>query len=313
MPGYCHDWTINDSRPCLNCEYDLVGQHLTDVCPECGAMVMQSVNGTLLKYSGFSFVKTIQTGARSINWSIYTILLIYAYMIGVFLMSFVAPALSALGMFAGIFIMIGGAILSAYFAISGWWKLTQPDPRGLTPDSGENLRRAVRAALIIYLMMIPTSFVVGFLEGSGTIPAPLGTILAMVVSMLSFTVLLIGTMKYIQRIAYRVPSVKLRKRARTTEQLMNTVILGYIVMLLTVVGAVFMPPSPNGLGVIGAIMGIAGVLVGVGSLLALIYFTVSMGLMGKHLEPVLESSEEPNQMGTPGRFGIEPPSETEAA
>ena len=157
--------------------------------------------------------------------------------------------------------------------------------------------------------MVPVAFIVAIAEALGAIPAPLGSALAMIVSMLAFTVLLIGTMKYIQRIAYRVPSVKLRKRARTAEQLMMMVIYGYGIMLLAV-GAMFLLPS-GALGAIGAVAGIAGILVGLGSLFSLVYFTRSLSLAGKVLTPVLETTDEPNQMHLAGGFGL--PSVPDAA
>jgi Zn finger protein HypA/HybF involved in hydrogenase expression len=302
MPGYTIDWNIEDSRPCLNCEYDLVGQPLNGVCPECGTKLTQSINGNLLRYSGYTFVESLKTGVKNISRSINSITLIYVYILIAVLLGVLSPSLGIVSMILGFFVVLGGIILAVYFAISGWWKLSESDPCNLTADSGENQRRAIRASLIIYLAMIPVSFITGIAEALGAIPAPLGSVLAMAISMLSFTVLLIATMRYIQRIAYRVPSVKLRKRARTAEQLMMSVVYGYI-LLIVAVGALFFMPSSM-YDIIAVVAGVAGVLVGIGSLFGLVYFTRSLSLAGRVLTTVLETTQEPSEMTMTGGFGL---------
>ncbi|MHC4976171.1 MAG: hypothetical protein ACYTF7_06150 [Planctomycetota bacterium] len=307
LQGYSPEWNVADSRPCLNCEYDLSGQALNGVCPECGVPLLQSVNGNLLKYSGYTYVNELMTGSKHIYNSVLAFLLAYVVVLVPILIAMVNPVAGGLLGLIGIFAFIGCIIACLYFGVSGWNKFTQPDPSNLTNDSGENVRKITRVAFYTYVTTVIVAILGGILGAAGFVALGMLAGLANIVSSLAFVLLLIGTMKYMQRLAYRVPNVKLRKVARSTEQVMLAVVLGIVTMLASAIASLFLGEDSAALFVMTG--GVGMVLAIFGSLFALVGFTRTTRMAGKLLEDVAQSADIDTSGSPSASFGVPLPSE----
>jgi hypothetical protein len=208
---------IVDDRPCLSCGYNLKGLDAAARCPECAAPVANSLQGNLLRYSKPQYLAILHRG----------VLLIQAAIIIQFLTFFIlVPAVSFLGLArAGRFssVVIASApsfqtaVLTATGVVSiiGWWMFSWPDPAIGERDEGTTARRVVRATIIIQAAATMASMAgrLNFMQGASDVVEILVAMLN-IAAIIAWLVWFFAAMSYIKRVAPRIPSERIYRRAR---------------------------------------------------------------------------------------------------
>lgn len=244
-------------RPCRNCGYNLFGLPNEGKCPECGEPIAASRKTSLIRDANPVWSGRVSLGAK----------LILAGVIGRFAAGFLLAILglgtgSAAPQIIGTLIGLAGAAV----IVAGVWFLTLPDPSGRGENTYGTIRQAARIGLCVGMFgdAIRTAAVIGAVPTQWAVAATT----AILVCELVWIVGTFCVLKYIEKLATRIPSPYLQDRA-------ELVFWGFglsagataILMFATFVASL---ASPMGGLAMGCMAMLAMVVVGI----ALIVFTV---------------------------------------
>ncbi|MCH7547309.1 MAG: hypothetical protein IID30_12990 [Planctomycetes bacterium] len=209
---------INQTLACRGCGYNLQGLHPESMCPECGTSIVRSIHGDKLRYSDPAWISRLARGTRWI-------------MVGLFLsipggmfISTLLALLSSVGTIPRSSMEVVGAILGAglsMITIIGVWWLTSPDPGQNETESQFSARVIARWCILASLLQVPLQ-VLGYQPGLSNLPNP-GTALTPTIMIMSIAAVLmriiviigyVAILKYLARLADRIPHVLLIRNCR---------------------------------------------------------------------------------------------------
>lgn len=222
---------VETSVQCIKCGYDLVGLEPTGVCPECGAPVEQTLQGTLITHARPEYLAKLHRGVYFVLANI-----ILGILVGITsaVLGFAAPGDETLLLALQWTLAIAGLAIGA-LGLVGWWRLSTPDPDYTGKDEGRTPRVLIRATVVAYALLAVAGFAIG-LPTAGAEPddaiAPLVMVLGLV-NLLVFAVQFFASMLYVRWLGQRVPSTRIVKRA---SRLMWLGPLLYTVGALIVIG-----------------------------------------------------------------------------
>ena len=129
---------VAGNAPCRHCGYNVRGMEVTGSCPECGAVVENSIYGDYLQYASVPWLKKVRSGFTLLLWGI---------------------VVQLVGGIAGVIVFAGNPVLMETWALAaglvalvGLWRLTEPDPVdriAIERPVDVKARRLVRAALLV--------------------------------------------------------------------------------------------------------------------------------------------------------------------
>jgi hypothetical protein len=239
---------LDADRPCLTCGYNLRGLLPSDLCPECANPVFNSLRGELLRFSSPDYIAQLHRGVVLIQISIVGYFLLFA---SACIVPFLALSLAGGGgrafavkwnsTWAGIGI---STALSAV-SIVGWWLFSARDPAIGERDEGATARVFLRACILVQaaatfcsLAMNPGGSAFGQRPprpGAAGVLDILGALLALA-SLLALVVWWFAAMRYVRRLAPRIPSESIYRRAKLLTWLfpvlMILICVGWLVDLI---------------------------------------------------------------------------------
>jgi hypothetical protein len=195
--------SLTTDLPCRKCGYNLRGLTPDGRCPECGTPVGFSLQGDLLRFSNPDWLDNLRRGATTV------ILGIATYVIGSISLTFVAALVNTRASrdLAGVVNLIAAA-----FVLFGWWWLTQPDPSGLGEDQYGTSRKIIRVMLAISAAGQLFQLVGNrFIDDRATLFF-VATVVVPAVG-ISQIVAIFAHLRYLARLAKRIPDAKLAARA----------------------------------------------------------------------------------------------------
>lgn len=209
--------------PCVRCGYELMGLPSSGACPECGAPVIQSLMGDLLRFSSPAYVAMLKLGALIVVLA--TIGEVLASIAGIGL----AIAMPAQGQMLTQLLSVGASLA----LLAGWWLLATPDPAQEGRDQAVNSRIVLRVALIVQLVCTVGTFVLAMAPGSlgATLSPTTGSpgsqlaavfsnpvvVLAMLAGVVNFAAMVtayIASMFYVRALCRRLPNPELENFAK---------------------------------------------------------------------------------------------------
>ena len=191
---------VNRDLPCRKCAYNIRGLAVTARCPECGAPVGVSVHGDLLRYSEPRWLQNLSSGAGFVFWGL--LLSIAVSFVGGIVAQFVGP-------WVGPLFGIAGGIVYLY----GAWLLTEPDPSGLGERQYGRARQIIRVALAASIVGQVLQFIAATAAPSPEVMVTFG-----IITMAAGLIGVVGQfamLRYLERLARRIPDDSLSKMART--------------------------------------------------------------------------------------------------
>ncbi len=194
-----------ESLRCSSCGYDLRGIDPASACPECHVPVGQSLEGNLLRYGDYHWIKKVGDGLL-----LYIVALAIAVALGIgagVLRIFIKdPAVVSL-------VTMATSVISGLFMIVAIWWITAPDPH--TPITAQQRRGANMARLLIIPQVIAAG-ALGVLGAFAT--SSQGQVLVMLfqVPIIILAVFVgVGLLMHMREMARRVVDDKLANWART--------------------------------------------------------------------------------------------------
>jgi len=201
---------------CVKCDYDLVGQPLDGVCPECGAPVTDTLRGTLITNARPEYLARLHRGV------FFALAGLVMLVLGL-LVSFGAGAVAATGGAdpdaLPLYVILPGSLLmllSSLAGLVGWWMLTTPDPDYTGSDTGETPRILVRIAVAVKAGLFVLQLITTFMPGADSAGAGAFVILgaiALLGGYAAFALQFFASMFYLKWLGRRVPNRKIVKRA----------------------------------------------------------------------------------------------------
>jgi hypothetical protein len=190
---------------CVQCSYNLRGLKPESRCPECGTIVLRSLQGNLLKFSSAEYLAKLHLG----------VFIILAAIVAQFLLLFAMIALGFLGMTNAQ--LMGAVEITSMLAgvgvgiaqLLGWWLFSEEDPGVVGTDKGSTARTVVRASVIVLAGLTLLGAVV-------TLTMPLGTagqFAVMILQLGAQAVMFFASMLYLRWLAPRLPNPRVHKRA----------------------------------------------------------------------------------------------------
>lgn len=189
-------------RPCRNCGYNLFGLPTEGNCPECGEPIAASRKTHLIRDANPAWSRKVSLGAKLILTGVIG-RFAAGFVLGIMTIGSLSPASQIIGAVVG---LAGAAVIFV-----GVWFLTIADPSGRGENSYGKIRQAARIGLCIGML----SNLIGTAEAVGLIPS--GMVIASVTAVLvSELIWVVGTfclLKYIEKLAARIPSPHLQDRS----------------------------------------------------------------------------------------------------
>ena len=255
---------VTEDIPCRKCGYNLRSMHTDGRCPECGTSVWVSLQGTLLRYSDPNWVETIRRGfARMIAG----ITIVVAAMIVVII-------LSAIRRFNVVSLVQLVGIAGWLIYMWGIWLITEPDPSGLGEDQYGTSRKIIRVGVVCQAV----GQVLDFVQKDRMPPGAtlLFTIAAVLLGIVAL-VAIYAQLQYLQKLALRIPDVKLSQRSGF---LKLAIVISYGTLIVSGIGALLM-----GGGAGSVVFGLGAAL---GGLALLVFSLMYLRLLGRMKKSFLE-------------------------
>ena len=248
---------VNEDIPCRKCAYNLRSMRTDGRCPECGTSVWVSLQGTLLRYSDPNWVETIRRGfARMIAG----ITIVVAAMI-------LAIILSAMRLFNVVSLVQLVGIAGWLIYMWGIWLITEPDPSGLGEDQYGTSRKIIRVGVVCQAVGQVLEFVQEDRMPPGA--ALLLTIVAVLLGIVGL-VAIYAQLQYLQKLALRIPDLKLSQRSGF---LKLAIVISYGTLIVSGLGVVLL-----GGGVGSVVFGLGAAL---GGLALLVFALMYLRLLGR--------------------------------
>lgn len=280
--------------PCRRCSYNVRGLPVASRCPECGAPVGVSVNGDLLRYSEPQWLQNLSKGAAFAFWGVFVSMA--TVIIGSIVAQVTVPLMAPLATIVGGLVYLYGA-----------WLLTEPDPSGLGEGKYGRARQIIRVALIAGL-------VGAGVEAINVTTAPQAAV-RIVLVIVSVAVELIGLvghfamLRYLQRLALRIPDERLSARAKLVFwgyglSLAVTIVFGGV-MALVIAGSGMFTSGPNSPGPGGGVMGTlagAGCAIGIAVLVMLGFGIIFLVLLFQLKRAFAQQAEVARQVWSEQQF-----------
>lgn len=198
---------IEQDIACIHCGYNLRALYPDGRCPECGAVIGESLRGDLLKFTDADWLERLAFGIRLKLLNI--VLAMLAGLSGMLLISLFPQSARVFEYFLSI---AGGAMgLWASYAI------TTQEPRIALREDPVSLRRAIRACagVALFAALLPTVRMGGSMDMVLKLVVGLCTLVGFAGAL--------GELVYLARLALRIPDEPL---ARDTRRLMWLVVIG---------------------------------------------------------------------------------------
>lgn len=247
---------VHDDRSCIKCGYNLRGQAISAMCPECGTAVGDSMRGVLLQFAAPEYRATILKGHSWVLNGILVYILVMVLGVGLGMVSGMGG-----GQIAGVELVLAGVGMAVnVWIFLGYLKLTEQDPQFTASEKQDSARQIVRIAAIVSIALGALGAMLQLLMIAGTgISIALIAGLAAVVGiggLIAWAVQFFAMMNYTRWLAGRVPDAWIVKRSRTYR---------WLLPVLATVGALA---------------------VGLGPLIALILYWNLLDRMRKHLKSI---------------------------
>lgn len=234
--------TLQTDQPCVKCSYNLRGLPIAGTCPECGALVSDSLRGFNLRFASPEYIAKVGRGLSFILNSILALVILMVLNIG--------AAVATRGGSPELMLALQfGQILITAAGLAGYWWYTEPDPGYTGIEKPNSARQIVRIAVCIQavaLLMSTVVVIIGFSGGGGggggsaatpggAAMAVLGlfTIAFVVLNLIAYVVQFVGTMRYTAWMFSRVPDADLAKKAKMYVWLLPLI---YVVGMIVLVG-----------------------------------------------------------------------------
>lgn len=211
---------------CKRCGYNLRGLQPENRCPECGTPVGLSIAGDLLRFSDPNWVATVARGLGIMLWMI---------LVGIILGCMGGLAQSATGA-SGITLLV--QIFVSLLAAYGVWLLSAPEPARIGQDPLVNVRKFVRFAVIVGVLISLGPMLLA------VTPPPLH-IVWLILAIPAYLVWLAGEYAkflYYGQLAARIPDRVLWSRARF---LRWAFVVSFAIMLLGSAAVAVAPAPPT--------------------------------------------------------------------
>lgn len=205
---------------CRRCGYLLDGLRADRQCPECGAPVMASLQGNLLRFAAVDYLRKLHIGL---------ILAQVASLAGVVMLFgmllVTTPILKVIGL-PGVGAFFGrhstaslfdaASVVLAIISLIGWWMVSSPDPSLVDKDRATSTRRVLRTLVSIELAVSIIVFALShvlpaLMTGAVTVVAVelTNSSLGIVLWLVRFELSLL----YLKALALRAPDLKLHHSA----------------------------------------------------------------------------------------------------
>lgn len=274
--GAVHKADSREDLLCIHCGYNLRGLSPDRRCPECGTPIAKSLRGDLLSSGDPEWLKRIHRGQLYIA-------------IGIVVFLAWIPAGPLLAFFKFVLdaptYVLGGAktahsLLSMLLVLIGVVTLTTLDPRlGLT-EQPLVLRRVVRAAAFVALLVAPLSEYLDFLRYLNVTVDAWVTVTVPVAAFITLGFTVVAASYYLAHLAGRIPDEDLARLTRKTARELAILLVGLHVAVPTlekILSAVTSAPWSTGYtGVLveafaGVLLALAAVVFGIGFVIAAVY------------------------------------------
>jgi hypothetical protein len=184
--------------PCRKCSYNLRGQEVSARCPECGAPVGVALHGPLLRYGHPQWVRNLARGTAFVFWGMILNLVVTVVSVVV--------AIAAGPLVAKVVDVAAGLVY-----LYGAWLLTEPDPSGTGEDRYGTARKIIRITLVVGLAQNVFAVLTQRTVAAPPVAVALGA--ASVAAGLVGVVGQFATLRYLERLAERIPEPRLASRA----------------------------------------------------------------------------------------------------
>ncbi|UCC31092.1 MAG: hypothetical protein JSU86_02210 [Phycisphaerales bacterium] len=261
---------------CIHCGYNLRGLSPGGRCPECGTPIGQSLRGDLLSSADPEWLARIHRGQLYI-----------AVGIVVFLAAIPAGPLLSLFTFvldAPTYVLEGAktahSILSMLLVLLGVVALTTLDPRLSLSEQPLALRRVVRAAAFVALLVAPLPEYLDFLRHLNVSVDRWVSVTIPVAAFITLGFTVVAASYYLAHLAQRIPDEDLARRTMKTAREFAVLLVGLYVVVPTlekIFSAVKSAPWSTGYtGVLvevlaGVLLALAVVIFGIGFVITAIY------------------------------------------
>lgn len=243
--------TVEQDKPCFRCSYNLRGLPVSGVCPECGAPVMDSLRGLLLRFAAPEYIGDLRRGLVFVLVAaIITVVMMVVSLVAAILVTVGTSGSTGSMHIAQVilnFVGLGPALLAVY----GYWLYTRPDPAYVGTEMPDTARKILRAAIVIGAVCALTKPVGYLLAGPGgmnfttsnpaVMAGAIGVALSALVGGVAWIAQFFAAMSYSKWIALRLPDAAIEKQAKLYMWLLPTVfVVGYLCVGLGPLAAMIM-------------------------------------------------------------------------
>ena len=205
--------TLVVDETCRRCGYNLRGLQRDGRCPECGSAVGLSLQGDLLRFADPNWLDRLARGSSFILNGLAAALLVAIVAAAVEGVARDATT-EVISAPAEVFLAVCTAVLVFTLVVFyyGVWLMTSPDPTRVGEDLYATSRKLVRTALLIGIANKALQ------EGLAplTLPGAVDLLLKIIdmLAQLAFLVGFLAYLRYLVKLALRIPDQALSKRAR---------------------------------------------------------------------------------------------------